>query len=214
MTIYDLSQPVDNGIPVFPGDIEPHIQDRSSSPPWQSWELGLGTHVGTHIDAPSHYSFSDTLADLPVSRFVGEGIVIDVRGKEPGQTIELADLGNAQETLQGGRWALFRTGWDRYWGDDVYFHHPSLAADVARALVGWGVPLVGVDMLNPDDTSKGAGIIHEVLLGAGTLIVENLRGLDQLQPGKPHAFAMLPINVTRVDGGPVRAIAWEGQAPT
>ena len=213
MAIYDLSQPLENGIPYFPGDVEPRIQPTTPSPPWQCGELRLGTHSGTHLDAPSHYSFSDTLSDLAVHRFVGEGVVVDVRGKQPGQTIELGDIEGAREQLRGGRWVIFHTGWSRYWGDDMYFRHPSLALDVARALVTWGVPLVGVDMINPDETATNGGIVHEVLLGAGVLIVENLRGLEQLQPGKPYAFAILPLNIVGVDGSPVRAIAWEGAAP-
>jgi len=54
MKIYDVSSPLYEGMPVYPGDPkfereEIHAGDAVIS------KLSLSTHTGTHIDAPSHY---------------------------------------------------------------------------------------------------------------------------------------------------------------
>lgn len=212
-TIFDVSQPIEPGMSFFPGDPEPQITQLPSDPPWRSSLLHLGTHVGTHIDAPSHFSFEATLTDLPPDRFIGRGVVIDVPGKGAGDLIGLPDVEPARSQLEHGAWAVFRTGWDRHWATPSYLDHPVLAPDLARALVEWGVGLVAVDMLNPDNTPRGDSIIHEILLGAGTLIVENVTGLDRLTPDTLYGFSFLPLKLAGIDGSPVRGIAWEGTLP-
>jgi len=76
------------------------------------------------------------------------------------------------------------------------------------------VGLLAVDMLNPDDTATGTSTIHEILLPAGVLIVENLTGLDQLTAAHLYTFALLPIKLVGLDGAPVRAVAWDGPLPS
>ncbi|HZS94917.1 MAG TPA: cyclase family protein [Chloroflexota bacterium] len=209
MHIYDLSQPIRLPMSYYPTDPAPGIHPWPSTPPWQVTELHLGSHSGTHIDAPSHYGFRQTLSDLPSDRFIGRGIVIDVRGKGPDDLITLDDLGPARSQVEAGAWAIFRTGWDQYWGAGAYLTHPSLDRALTEQLVAWHVPLIGIDALNPDSTQRGEAFVHDILLGAGTLIVENLTGLEQLQPGTPYTFSMLPLKLAGLDGSPIRAVAWD-----
>ena len=50
--------------------------------------------------------------------------------------------------------------------------------------------------------------VHNVLLGAGIIIVEGLTNLDQIQNEKV-TFMALPLKIARGDGAPVRALAIE-----
>lgn len=211
--LYDLTQPIENGMTYFPGDPEPRLAAWPMDPPWRVAELHLGTHCGTHLDAPSHLGGDVTVDQLPLERLVGQGVVIDVTGKQAGERIGLDDIGLARVFLREGAWAIFRSGWDRHWRTPDYLKHPALDPALARALVEWGVGLVGLDMLNPDDTVKGESIIHETLLGAGMLIVENLTGLAQLDAERLYTFSLLPLKLAGLDGAPVRAIAWDGILP-
>jgi kynurenine formamidase len=68
---------------------------------------------------------------------------------------------------------------------------------------------VGIDAMNPDSSVQGTTHVHEILLGRGVLLVENLTGLERLEPGRLYRFAFLPLRLTGLDGSPVRAIAWE-----
>jgi kynurenine formamidase len=212
-TIYDLSQPIAPEMSFYPGDPEPRIDHLQDESPWRVCYLHLSTHAGTHVDAPSHYSRGDTITQVPLERWIGRGVVIDVTGKGPDDLIGLDDLGDAEERLRDGLWAVFRTGWSRHWGASAYLEHPSLAPDLARSLAAWRVPLIAVDALNPDSTQRGGAIVHDILLSANVLIAENLAGLDQLGAGRVYSFAMLPLKLEGLDGSPVRAIAWEGELP-
>ena len=60
--------------------------------------LTLLTHSGTHVDAPFHYgpisegAPAATIDELPLEWFFGDGVVLDLRHKQPGEFIEIADL--------------------------------------------------------------------------------------------------------------------------
>ena len=85
---------------------------------------------------------------------------------------------------------LVHTGWDRYWGEAAAIDHPYLGDDAATALVAGGVTLVGTEALNVDATEAGTTHAHAALLGADVLIVENLTGLDALEPGRPYLLRL------------------------
>ena len=80
--------------------------------------------------------------------------------------------------------------------------------EAAIWLVSAGVALVGIDALNVDSTNPGSEDVHQALLGADIMIVENLRGLDQLEPGAIYQFSFLPLKLRDLDGSPIRAVAW------
>lgn len=204
--------------------------------------LSLGTHTGTHVDAPFHFfAQGQKLHELPLERFVGRALVVDVRhlARERG-LIEWRDvreclgrdttLDGAGEKLVslGARSegkidiVLFWTGWDGWWGEQRYFNHPYFGRDVAEELVKLGVGLVGVDTLSPDETvlvqdsgeeRRDAFAMHEVLLGRGCLICENLVNLGTLVCGGGAVeevwVSLVPMSVHGADGGPVRAYGWK-----
>jgi kynurenine formamidase len=213
LVIYDLSHAIENGMTYFPGDPEPRLTPWPVDVPWHVSELRLGSHCGTHLDAPLHLSAGPSVDALSLSRLMGRGVVIDVPGKQPGDHINPSDVLMAEPLLQQGVWLVLRTGWSRYWGSPAYFAHPSLDPELAHAIVAWGVDLVAMDLLSPDDTAGGASIVHEILLGAGILIVENLTGLNQLTAGNTYMFSFLPLKLAGVDGSPVRAVAWRSGLP-
>src|SRR5260221_7733863 len=76
---FDLSQQIENGMTYFPGDPEPHIEPADTTPPWRVTQLHIGTHVGTHIDAASHFiPHGKTISQYPPERFLLPGIVVPV----------------------------------------------------------------------------------------------------------------------------------------
>ena len=102
---------------------------------------------------------------------------------------------------------LVRTGWDRHWGTDAYFHgHPFLTAAAAGHLAAEGARLVGIDSLNIDDTSGGERPVHTALLAAGIPVCENLTNLAAL-PAEGLRFSAVPVKVRGMGTFPVRAYA-------
>lgn len=208
---YDLSQTIENRMTVFPGDPEPEISPASGvSLPWRVTDLHLGTHTGTHIDAASHYILDGkTIDDYGIERFILPGIVIPIEGLGPDQPIESTQVKEYIKKIPEGGAILLRTNWDMHWGQELYLRHPYLSPETAESLASSGIGLLGIDALNVDSTPQETHTVHDILLGRNILIVENLKGLGQLNPGELYQFSFLPLALRRLDGSPVRAVAWK-----
>ena len=212
--IHDLTHELGTAGPVFPGDPEVRIEPWPSTPPWHVSALRLGSHSGTHIDAPRHV-FADGrgLGSYPPSRFIRPGLVLDASGRGETEPLGIEVLAPYREAIRPGWFVVLRTGWDRCWGEERYLRHPYVGAELGAALIAHRVALVGIDALSVDSTTDGASQAHELLLGADILIVENLRGLDALEAGRPYRFGFVPLALGDVDGAPVRALAWDPEPP-
>ena len=169
--------------------------------------LSLGSHSGTHVDAPSHTEAAGaTLGSYDLDTFRFDAQLADVRvgARTP---IAVADLPVATEATL----LVLRTGWDAHWGTDRALDHPFLTVEAARWCVDHGYH-VATDALSVDPTpspnataDEPAGFgAHHALLGAGRLIFENLTGLDRLPSRfRLHAYPL----ALDADGAPVRAVA-------
>lgn len=214
--VVDLSHPVDTGMPVYPGDPPVRLRPAATLQDhgYDVLHVEMGSHSGTHVDAPSHFIADGAgIDELPLELFLGPASVIDVRGKAAREPISWADLAPREAELAPGRIVVLHTGWDDQWGTDAYVDHPFLTGDAARRLVAAGVRTLAVDTLSPDETvpgGSGAGgfAVHEVVLGAGGVIVENLRGLAEVTWPDP-VLSVLPLRLAGGDGAPVRAVALE-----
>jgi arylformamidase len=207
---FDLSQPIKNGMTNFPGDPVPVIQlAEGVTVPWRVTDLKIGSHTGTHIDASAHYfELGRSIDRYPLDRFVLKGICISVEGLAADEPIPIQRIARACSRLKEGDAVVIRTGWDQYWGEEQYLHHPYLSLEAAQAIKSVGAGLIGIDALNVDSTILGTGHVHKIFLGSEMLIVENLRGLEQLIVGEEYHFSFLPLRLSGLDGSPIRAIAW------
>jgi kynurenine formamidase len=222
LKIIDLTQDIHAGMPVYPGDPAPAIRRALTHEVNYCHvdELRLGSHTGTHIDAPFHFlKEGRTIDAIPVERFVGFGVVVDASGKRGLEPIGEPDLAAASGRVHEGDFVLLRTDWDRFFGSEEYLKHPFLSAEGARFLLGLGVSLVGIDAMSVDPSAadalsaepgakekEGAAYpAHDILLGNGILIVENLRDLKRV-PATRGLFSFLPLKLRGSDGSPVRAV--------
>lgn len=216
MASYDLSQPIADGMAVYPGD-PPVGVDRVATieaDGYRQTALRIDSHTGTHIDAPAHMiDDGRPLSAFPVETFRFAARRVDCTGLDPRTEIEVGALA---DSLAAGECSdldllVVQTGWDDHWGTDRYFAHPYLTPRAADWVVDHGLHLA-VDTPNvdptPTDTAAGsAGYpAHHRLLGDGKLIVENLRGLSRL----PESFELqaYPLSIHEGgDGAPLRAVA-------
>jgi len=214
--IVDLSHPLEDATPVYPGDpvarFEPATTIREHG--YNVLHVRMGSQTGTHVDAPFHFLADGArIDDLPLELFLGPAVVADVRGRAPGTAITWSDLAPVADRLGPGRMLLLHTGWDEHWGTDAYFGHPYLDADAAERVVAAGVRTVGLDALSLDETvvggdSAGGFAAHFAVLGAGGVIVENLRNLAAVPSPEP-VVSVLPLKLAGADGAPVRAVAFD-----
>ncbi|MGZ0745578.1 cyclase family protein [Haloparvum sp. AD34] len=217
----DCSQPIDSGMPTYPGDPEVSLTAHATheSDGYSVQGLRCGSHTGTHVDAPRHTEPDGaTLDEGDVGDWVFEAQLVDLAPFDPREPIGAdafpTDLDADVDLL------VVRTGWEEYWGEPRYRDHPYLTREFATRCRDAGVG-VGLDTFGPDPTSSGddtevepapdepKGVpAHHVLLGGELQIVENLRNLESL----PTRFTLyaFPIPLADGDGAPVRAVAeWD-----
>jgi len=225
MQIIDLSHTIHNNIQIYPGDPVPSIR-RGLTHEKDYCHVDvvtLGSHTGTHIDAPFHFiKEGKKIDELPVQRFVGDGVLIDVSHKLDRGLIEPGDLEPYVDEIAEGDFAIFKTGRDKFFGTARYYLHPYLSAESARILLKLGVALVGIDAMNIDptyqqvadlelpikdlpDEDKYGYPVHDILLGNDILIVENLCNLDKINQVK-GIYSFLPLKLKGSDGSPIRAV--------
>lgn len=225
MPVIDLSHTIHNDIQIYPGDPVPSIQCGLTHEENYCHVdvLRLGSHTGTHIDAPYHFlKNGERIDEIAIERFVGNGVLIDVSHKSDNEFISTEDIEPFAAEIGKGDFAILRTGWDRYFGHTRYFEHPFLSADGAEYLLNLGVSLFGIDTLSPDPSSADAASMvptakntddeaedgypaHDILLGNDILIVENLCNLDKVHQVR-GMYSFLPLKLKDSDGSPIRAI--------
>ncbi len=208
--LFDLSHPIVNQMPVYPGDPGPAITTAPGTPaPWRVSILHFGTHTGTHMDAPAHYFPSGkTIDQYPPERLVVRGVVVALPDLPDQARIGWDARAPQVAGLPEGGALILRTGWGQVWGTDRYWRSPSLTPEAAQGLADTGVRLIGLDVPSVDPLIQTPPLIHEILLGKDILLVENLAHLEQLEPGRVYQFAFLPLLLSGLDGSPVRAVAW------
>ncbi|MBN2205009.1 MAG: cyclase family protein [Thermoleophilia bacterium] len=210
--IVDLSHPLTEATPVYPGDPEPRIFTATTvgEDGYNLSHVHLGTQTGTHVDAPFHFRDDGATIDrVPLALTAGPGVVAPVAGKTAGERITLDDLEPHRGRLAPGCIVLFCTGWYRHAGTPAFFEHPYLEAAVGEALLEAGVRTLAIDTLNADFTGGDDFPIHDMFAAAGGLIAENLAGTEALTPGVEPLLLLLPLNLVGCDGAPVRAVAFE-----
>lgn len=235
--IVDLTHTLTSKIHAYPGDPKFSAKPAFTFPEGDSVRvhaLHLGTHTGTHIDAPYHfYERGKTIDEVPLEWLTGRPVVIDisslVRGTEC-KRIGWEHLREHEESIreagQGDKILLIRTGWDSWLsrtGSTTHLRHPYFAGDVAEKLLEHGIRIFGVDTLSPDrtclepeqgeDTERYGDdpwAVHNAILGTGGLIVENLanlQGIMDVPPGKEWIIHFAPLKLGGLDGSPIRAYA-------
>ncbi|SFP50816.1 Kynurenine formamidase [Oscillibacter sp. PC13] len=209
--IIDLTHTITPETFVYPGTPAPSFSVTRSITRDGAREtlLQVGSHTGTHMDAPRHIlpdGFG--LDQLPASQFCGRAAVINVSHLAPGSVITADFLREQNGYLRSADFALFYTGWEKKWDTPAFLDDPFpiLDAEAAQYLVCCGLKGVGTDAISVDALSDAGFTAHHVLLNGGLVIVENLC-LKKLVGRRDIMFFALPLKFEDADGAPVRAIA-------
>ena len=189
-------------------------------------------HVGTHLDAPIHFSQSGLTADqVPLDHLVLPAVVIDVSAQSARNAdyrltpADVAAFEQRHGKVPAGSAVLVRTGWDRRWpnrkeylgddtpGDASKLHFPSFGADAARVLIEERkVAAIGVDVASIDYGQSKDFQVHRLAAAHNVVGFENLRSLDSL-PAVGALLIALPMKIEGGSGGPLRAIALVPREP-
>jgi arylformamidase len=211
-TIVDLSQRLEPGMPHGTTIPAPRFREvlTLEEHGLRCMELAIPTHLGTHLDAPSHFlPDGATIDQIPVSALHRRAVCVDV-DVPADQPIQVEHLEKDVGEVQPGDALLIHTGWGERFFDEGYLHHPYLADGTASWIVEQGFGVVGVDTVTPDlpgpiRPRPFSFPVHHRLLGSGLLILENLRLGDVA--GRSFTLVIGALNVTGADGAPARVLA-------
>jgi kynurenine formamidase len=200
--LIDLSQPVKDGMPSYPGDPETKLMQSRylNEDGHNNFTLETCMHSGTHIDSPMHLTGSSKhISEIRPEAFIGTGYMLDVRGQaliqakpEYGKLIK-------EESI-----VLLYTEWDKFYGAKKYYEeHPCIDIDFCRLMVKKRVKMLGIDFPSPDRTPF---IAHKFLLENNIFILENLTNLGKLVGVKDFEIIALPLKI-KADSSMTRAVA-------
>ncbi|MFL5560397.1 MAG: cyclase family protein [Gemmatimonadaceae bacterium] len=204
-TIIDVSRPIFTGMAIYPRNPPVEIAAARSIARGDSSNvslLSLGSHTGTHVDAPRHMSDSGSGVDaVSLDAMIGPAIVIDV-----GSEVRAIGAAELDARIGSHTRVLLRSRNSSRFAESGAFEQDFtyLAPDGAALLVERGVALVGVDALSVEQYHAGHHRSHDTLLQAGVAIIEGL-ALENVEPGEYH-LACLPLRIRGCDGAPARVV--------
>jgi kynurenine formamidase len=180
-------------------------------------------HIGTHVDAPGHFTPGGRLApELEPSELIVPAVVIDVAdraARDPDTVVTIEDL-RAFERRHGriprDSAVLMYSGWgakvgdpDAYRGTDATgtLHFPGFDPDACEWLLRRrGIRSVGVDTLSIDPGNSATFEAHLIITGADRYGVENLANLDRIpRRGATIVVGLIPYEAG--SGGQARVFA-------
>jgi arylformamidase len=217
----DLTHELHDGMPIYPGDPSPSFVNYSTleKDGVNLTKLTLGSHTGTHIDAPRHFIPNGIGVDqIPASKLIGEAYVADVSSKPAGSGITAQDLRKTLEkSVTPDDIIVVYTGCSEHWDDESMRRNYSyLTRDAAEYLVSKKVRAVGIDFLSVEKFKASAPVAHKTLLGHGIFIIESLSQATKHFLGKRMLMICMPIKIQNGDGAPSRIVGVpidENQAP-
>jgi arylformamidase len=207
MKIFDVTVPIKNFMPVWPGD--PQVENRLVSSIEKGEEanvtnIQMSAHTGTHIDAPKHYIKSGTAIEgLSLTTLLGEVEVVEIDFRN--SQIDALTLIKVNRNEWSQR-VLFKTNNSilRLLEKDYFYQNfTALLPDAAEYLVQKGVKLVGIDYLSIAPFENGSDT-HIILLENDVVVLEGLN-LADISPGIYELIA-LPILLEGAEGSPARVL--------
>ena len=205
MNWIDISIPLHAGTAHWPNDRAFRRVETlkiANGDPCNLSEFSTSAHVGTHMDAPSHFLADGAGMDaFPISAGVGPARVIAINDPD---LIRVAEL-KSYRLVKGER-ILFKTRnseccWNTSNFLEKYVYIPH---ETAAYLADCCIQTVGVDYLSVGGYDCDGDETHRTLLRAGIWIIEGLN-LKDVEPGN-YELLCLPLKMVASDGAPARAV--------
>jgi kynurenine formamidase len=221
----DLTYPLTTSFPAFtPGEEAVRrtvVTIENDGYYLQEWRII--EHIGTHVDAPGHFTIGGRLSpELRPSELVVPAVVIDIADRaaqDPDTVVTVDDL-RAFERRHGriphDAAVLMHSGWgakvgdaDAYRGTDATGvpHFPGFGADACEWLLRRrGIRSLGVDTLSIDPGNSATLDTHLILTGADRYGLENLANLNRIpRRGATIMVGLIPFE--QGSGGQARIFA-------
>ena len=209
MQLYDVSLPISEDLPVWPGDPAVSLVMTSSilnGDKCNITQLQMGTHVGTHIDAPYHFLKDGATVDaIPIETFIGPCLVVEL---DSDTLIEKKDF--LKCNLNGHSRILFKTKNSEQWAKNITSFNTdyvALGIEAAQYLVEINTLLIGIDYLSIESFHSDDNPVHKLLLKNNITILEGLN-LSKVEAGVYELICM-PLKLQGSEGAPARVLLRE-----
>lgn len=213
-SFYDLSHLIFHGMPIYPGNPHPQFQ------PFYTLEkdkanvtrLTLGSHTGTHVDAPKHFvPNGNSVDEISLEKLMGEAIVLDVSEKAVGEGITNVDLDIYSEIVKQDDIVLLYTGTSDQWNknDSIMRDFTYLEPSAAKWIVDHNIKCIGIDSFSVEKYNFNEGLSHRALLSRNIGIIEGLNSNLKKCLSKRMFLVCLPLFLKGIDGAPARVIAFD-----
>ena len=202
MRVFDLTHPIGANLPVyFPWHPATMFEETANYKDnlCVVHRLSIGTHSGTHIDAPSHVLEGGfTMDAYDPSLWFMDALVVDFTPREPSRGISAEEF--QAMNIREGIGVIVKTGWDVHFGSpDYYKTYPPITKGAAEFLVSKKIKLLAADTPFKLD-------VHYTMLREGIPLVTNLNNMKDLSAGMVKLIAA-PLLITNGDGAPARVLA-------
>ncbi len=184
--------------------------------------LSYAEHIGTHIDAPIHFSDDgQTVDQIPVERLVCPLVVIDVREKAASDRDyrlcprDIAKFEDTYGEIPEGACVAMLSGWEQYIGSRDFrgvdesgvLHFPGIHLEAADFLLNERQVFgLGVDTLSLDFGPSKSSPVHNLWLPSGRYGIEGLANLAAL-PETGTTMVVGAPTFKGSTGGPCRVLA-------
>jgi arylformamidase len=202
MNVIDLTHPISAEMPVyFPWHPRTDVEQTATYQENRCVvrRLSIGSHTGTHIDAPSHvFEGKPTLDQYDPSLWYVDAQVLDFTGRSPKQEISKDEIRKKFSTKGIG--VVVKTGWDTRFGQkDYYATYPPISNEAAEYLVEMEIPVLAADTPFTLD-------VHYIILKHGIPLITNLNNTARLSEGLIKLISA-PLLIKGGDGAPARVLA-------
>lgn len=222
--LIDLSQPVYEGMKVYPGHLKTvtfqHASHEETAPrftsgfSFQTLGIMLNDNGPTHVDSFSHLDPDPealTIDRMDLGLFYGPAICLDVSDVAPRTDITAAHLdealaGSGLEVRRGDHCFFYTATYDRYHDQPEYLTtFPGLGDSACDWILDKGITTFGVDSPTPDNPISTEYPVHMMCRREKKTHYENLVLTEVV--GLRFTFVGFPLKVVGAHGGPTRAVA-------
>ena len=198
--LIDITRKISENTYVYPGDPtykSNFISNTMAGDISTVTHISMGTHTGTHIDSPKHfYSNGKSLDKYKLEELCGKAWVVEINRK---QEISIEDIENL--SIEENDIVLFKT--QNFDGIHPINNNTHISESTAKYLRDKKIKLVGIDYITIDPIDSTTFPAHQIFLGAGVPILENI-DLSNVTEGIYNLYCF-PLFIENTEAAPVRA---------
>lgn len=179
----------------------------------RTYKINMQAGMGTHMDAPAHcIPGGKCISDLDLNECISPCVVINVSEQSHERySLNQQDLETFESqhgNIPPGCFVIIYTGWEKHWNDPKKYHNnhvfPSVSKEAASLLLDRQIVGLGIDTLSPDRPEDGFPV-HQLILGEGKFIIENVANACKLPPMGAYSLA-LPMKIQGGTEAPLRLV--------